>query len=153
MKTATKIRGYIVRTIAISVDETKPLKEMVEDAELTWGNSLVATGSFPKLESKGKVRKKVVLFQFNVGVSSEAAIEEMKHRGYLPATMWDLLGLAAKDPDLQRSLVVAALGSFCEFEGTRYVAFISGFSLSRLLRLYKFNSIWNKSTCFAGIHK
>ena len=142
MKTVIKVKSRIIQTVSVLVDETLSVEEMVVMGKFTCSNSLITSDRFPKLEGPKKVIKKIALYGFNRKVSSEVAISEMKKRGYVPIRIWELLSLAAKDPNLQRNYLIPALGSVCEIEGVPHIAFIYGFSLSRQLRLYKADNEW-----------
>ena len=52
----------------------------------------------------------VRLFHFGRGFTVEGCLDKMEKEGYRPATIWELLALGAKHPDLQRQFSIAALG-------------------------------------------
>lgn len=153
VKVVTEVVNFIVCTFMILVDETLSVEEAVEAGNFGWSDENIVSKNFPKPANGKKSEKEVVLFHFNKSMSSEAAIAEMDKVGYRPATIWELLGLAVKEPDLQRKFPIIALGSVCELCGIRHVAFLYEEPDFRGLGLDRFGGGWGDGGRFAGVRK
>ena len=151
--TVTMKVNFINHTFTVMVDETLSVEEAVKAGHFNWSNENITSVKFPKPAKGQKSEREVVLFQFDKNMSSEAVIVEMDKVGYKSATIWDLLGLAVKEPDLQRKFPVVALGSVCELLGFRRVAYLCGGSGARELGLFCFGSGWHGNYRFAGVRK
>jgi len=148
----TKVISFITK-FTVLVDETLSVEEAVKLGSFDRSNENITSVNFPKPASGQKLEKEVVLFHFGRNMSSEAVIAEMDKAGYKPATIWDLLGLAVKEPDLQRKFPILALGSVCRLNGHRRVAYLCESSGDRRLSLDYFGSDWSGCFRFAGVRK
>ena len=135
--------NFITHTFTVLVDETLSVEEATRLGSFNWSNENITSANFPKPANGQNKEKEVVLFHFGRTMSSTAVIVEMDKAGCKPATIWDLLGLAKKEPDLQRKFPVVALGSVCRLRGGRLVAFLFGLSGVRRLLLGYFDSVWD----------
>src|SRR5574344_1916264 len=113
----TKAISYIATVFTVTVDETVSVEDAVKTGEFDWSNNDINSTNFPKLTNGQKSDKEITLFHFNKMLSSEAVIAEMDKTGYKPANIWDLIGLAVEEPDLQRKYPIVSLGSVCELGG------------------------------------
>ena len=77
----------------------------------------------------------------------------MDKAGYKPATIWDLLGLAVKEPNLQRKFPIVAFGSVCGLNGKRDVAYLHEDGFRRELNPTWFGVGWSDGYRFAGVRK
>ena len=77
----------------------------------------------------------------------------MDKAGFKPATIWDLLGLAVKEPNLQRKFPVVALGSVCVLDGERHAPYLHEGGDGRGLVLGWFGGGWEDCYRFAGVRK
>jgi hypothetical protein len=119
--TVSKIVSYIVATFTVTVGETVSVEDAVKAGKFDWSNDNITSKNFSKLTDGQKSDKEVFLFHFNKTMSSEEVIAKMDKAGYRPGNIWDLIGLAVKEPDLQRKFPIIALGSVCELGGDRHV--------------------------------
>ncbi len=147
------IISTVTHTFTVSVDEMQSVEELVKAGNFNWSNDNITSKNFPKQKKGQKMEKEIVLFHFDKGMSSDSVISEMDKAGYKPATIWDILGLAIKEPDLQRSFPIVALGSVCRRDGSRYVADLCEDDSGRRLDLYYFDYGWRDYCRFAGVRK
>ena len=150
----TKIISYIVCFITILVDETMTVEEAVKAGKFDWSNENITSSKFPKPRGGKKEKRETSVFHFKKGMSSEVVIAEMDKAGFRPGTIWDLLALAVEKPDMQRGLPIVALGSDCELDGSRYVAYLCGGPGYRKLSLSCcFDLGWDDYYRFLGVRK
>jgi len=154
IEVVTRVVSFIVGTFMILVDETKSVEELVKDGKFDWSNDNITSQNFPKPASGQKSKRKVVLFHFNKNMSSEAVIAEMDKASCEPATIWDLLGLAAKEPDLQREFPIVALKSVWRHpDGNLSVPALYCYAGGRILYLDCFEFGWREDYRFLGRRK
>jgi len=149
----TKVINFITHTFTVLVNETLSVEKAVKEGKFDWVNDDIVSDNFPKLKDGKKSEKDVVLFHFNKDMSSEAVIAEMDKVGYKPASIWDLLGLAVKEPNLQREFPIVALGSVCKVDGHRDGPYLYRDSDGRYLDLHCFGDDWHDDDRFAGVRK
>lgn len=147
----------------VLVDETQSVEEAVKEGKFDEYNGAenFISENFPKLINGQRANKKVSLFYFGKEISSESVISEMNKVGYKPATIWDLIGLAAEMPDLQKQFSIIALGSFYESCHTGRLAPCIRSIRSNLdpkfgqreLTLECFHGNWYNWQRFAGVKK
>ncbi len=147
--------SYIVATFTITVDETASVEDAVKAGKFDWSNDNITSANFPKITDGQKWNdKEVTIFHFNKTMSSsEAVIAEMDKAGYRPANIWELIGLAIKEPDLQRKFPIVALGSVCKLVGSRLVSFLCEDSSKRDLDLRFFVDDWDDNFRFLAVRK
>lgn len=143
-----KITNYITHTFKIMVDETMPVEEAVKTGRFDWSNENITSQNFPRPTGGKKVEKEVFIFHFGRQVSSAAVIGEIYKARYKPATIWDLIGLAMKEPNFQRQFPVVALGSVCKLGGDRSVPCLYEDDSGRRLNLHYFDYGWRDSSRF-----
>jgi hypothetical protein len=148
----TKLVSFITHTFMVMVDETQTVEELVKAEKFNWSNDIVSK-NFPKPANGQKSEREIVLFHFNKGMFTKTIIAEMDKAGYKPATIWDLLGLAAKEPDLQRKFSITALGSICRIDGACLAAFLGGNSCERMMDLDDISIHWDDDCRFAAVRK
>lgn len=153
VEVVTKVISYIVNTFTVLVDETLSVEEAIKLAKFDWFNDDITPKTFPKPKNGKKGDKEVAIFHFGKDISSEDAIAKMDEVGYRPASIWDLLGLAVKEPNLQRKFPIIALGSVCELNGLCRVAYLREVGGRRELDLVWFDEYWNDRCRFAGVRK
>jgi len=126
------------------------LKSLIEAGRYDWVNTDITEDNFPMPEgfTLGTEPK---LFHFNRSISSEKAIEEMVRDGYRPATIFDLLGFGAKNPELQRQFPIVAFGSVAQSGGHRGVACLGGGGAGRRLDLSWVVINWPGSSRFLAV--
>jgi hypothetical protein len=150
----TKVISYIVATFIITVDETVSVEDAVKTGKFDWSDDDITSTNFPKITNGQKWDdKEVTIFHFNKTMTLEAVIAEMDKAGYKPANIWALIGLAVKEPDLQRKFQIVGLGSVCKLGGDRRVPRLYGDSSLRDLGLGYFDVDWNDDYRFAGVRK
>ena len=149
----TKVTSFITHTFTILVDETKSVEEAVEAWKFDWTNTDITSENFPQPKDGKKLEKEVTLFHFKEKISSEGAIRKMDEAGYKPGTIWDLLGLALKEPNLQKEFPIVALGSVGGKGGSRSVPSLDWDDRRRCLGLYWFGFDWDGSCRFVGVRK
>ena len=144
------MENFITHVFRVLVDETMTIEDAVKAGNFNRSNENITSERFPKPANGQKTEKEVVIFHFNKMMPSEAAIAEMDKAG----SIWVLLGLAIKEPDLQREFPIVALGSVCELNGNRYVAYLhKNFVAPRLLYLSCFSDTWLDHCRFVGVRK
>ena len=153
IKVVMQVVKFIVDTFTVMVDETLSVEDAVKEGNFDWSNDNINSTNFPKPANGQKSEKEIAIFHFAKTMSSEAVIAEMNKAEYRPATIWELTGLAKKEPDLQRKFPVVALGSVCELRGDRRVAGLYGDAGGRGLGLYCFGVDWSDRCRFAAVRK
>lgn len=108
------------------------LIELIAAGKYDWVNEKITEVNFPmpegfnlSLEPKLYFDLEPRLYHFNRDISSEDVIKEMKKDGFRPATIWNLLDYGAKNPELQKSFMIFALGSVALLDGDRRVAYLN----------------------------
>jgi hypothetical protein len=149
----TKVVSYIVATFTVTVDETVSVEDTVKTGKFDWSNDNITSKNFPKITDGQKSDREVTIFHFNKTVYSESVIAEMDKAGYRPANIWDLIGLAIKEPDLQRKFPIVAFGSVCGLGGDRRVPFLYEFSSECSLNLDYFGNGWGGNVRFLAVRK
>lgn len=150
----TKVVSFITHTFMVMVDETQTVEEAVKAGKFNWSDDDIVSANFSKPANGQKSEKEIVLFHFDKGMSSEAVIAAMDKAGYRPATILDILGLAVKEPDLQRKFPIVALGSVCGLAGVRRVAGLCGCARGSGLSLNYFDDVWHRGNYrFAAVRK
>jgi hypothetical protein len=153
IKLVAEVINYIVALFTFTVDETKTVEELVKAGNFDCSNEYITSENFPQKENGQKKEKEIAIFHFGKNMSSDNVIAEMDKVGYKPATIWDLISLAIKEPDLQRKFPIIALSSVCVLGGGRDVACLYGGDSGRKLRLYYFVRGWFGNGRFAGVRK
>lgn len=153
VKVVTEVISNIVNAFTVLVDETLSVEEAIKLGKFGWVNDDITSKTLPKLKDGKKGDKEVAIFHFGKDISSEDAIALMDKAGFKPATIWDLLGLAVKEPNLQRKFQVVALGSVCGRYDWRGAPCLDEDGVRRRLGLRWFDGDWNDSDRFAGVRK
>lgn len=149
-----KIVSYIVAHFIVTVDETVFVEDAVKAGKFDWSEPKITSEKFPKLANGQKSDKEITLFHFNKTMfSSKAVIAEMDRVGYRPANIWELIGLAIKEPIIQRKFSIAALGSVCELDGYRRVPCLCEGRSGRILLLLYFDYDWDDHYRFIAVRK
>jgi len=107
----TKVISFIVRTVMALVDETKGVDELVKEGKFDWANDDITSAHFPNPANGSVGEQELPLFHFGKTMSDDAVIAAMDAEGCEPATIWDLLSFAKKEPNLQRQFPIVALKS------------------------------------------
>lgn len=149
----TKAVSYTVATFTITVDETLSVEDDVKKGKFEWDHSHVTSKRLPNPTGGQKSDKEVTLFFFKYVVTSKEAIVEMDNAGYKPANFWDLIGLAAKEPDLQRKYSIVALGSVYKYGDCRFVPCLGEYSSGRELSERYFDDEWNHEYRLLAVRK
>ena len=150
VETVAKTVNFIAHTFTVLVDENQSVEELVKACGFNWSNDNVVSKNLPQPANGQKLKKEIVIFHFDKNMSSEAVIAEMDRAGYKPATIWDLLGLAKKEPNLQKEFPIVALSFVCQLNGYPYLYVYSG---ARELGLDYFDDVWSDFYRFAGVRK
>ena len=153
VKVVTEVISNIVNAFTVLVDETLSVEEAIKLGNFGWVNDDITSKTFPKLKDGKKGDKEVAIFHFGKDISSEDAIALMDKAGFKPATIWDLLGLAVKEPNLQRKFPVVGIGSVCELGGERSAPCLPEDGGRRELSLRWFGGDWDDYYRFAGVRK
>jgi len=139
----TKVICFIVRTLTVLVDETKTVDELVKACKFDWVNDNITSANFPNPADGTTGNQELALFHFGKTMSFDAVISEMNKDGYEPATIWDLLGLAQKEPNLQRQFPIVALKSVWQGPSlSRGVPYLYSRADDRFLDLHYLGGDW-----------
>ena len=112
---------YVTQYFILWIDETVTINELLERCHFVWISKDITSKTFPRPRNAKKYRKKINIFHFDEHLSSEEVISRMSDLGYKPATIWHLLYVSIKNPDIQRRFPVVSLGSSCLLDGLRYI--------------------------------
>lgn len=107
----TKVVDLAVDTLTVPVDETQAIEDAVKIGDFDCVNDSITSANFPKPANGQKSERELVLFHFNNVMTPEEIVAKITEAGYELATIWDILGLAAKEPNLQKEFPIVALGS------------------------------------------
>ena len=144
IEVVTKVICFIVRALTVLVDETKTVDELAKVCKFDWVDDNITSANFPNPADGTTGNQKLALFHFGKTISSDAVISEMNKEGYESATIWDLLGLAQKEQNLQRQFPIVALKSFWQVPGrNRRVPCLYGRADGRYLRLDYLLADWS----------
>ena len=107
----------------IVVDYSLTLEEMIEAAQCIFYRSYL----IPFFKLKGSEKKKLTakIIQFNSKISSSDAKSVIKAMGFRAAKIEELLAFASAFPKVQEMFDIVALGSTCNFSGSKQVPFIA----------------------------
>jgi len=154
IEVVTKVIGFVVRTMTVMVDETKTVDELVKACKFDWVNGDINSVNFPNPAGGTTGDQELALFHFDKTMSSNGVSADMEREGCEPATIWDLLALAQKEPDLQRQFLIVALKSVWRDSGRRrYVSCLYGRALGRRLHLYYLDGDWDDNYRFLARRK
>ena len=154
IEVVTKAISFIVRTLTVLVDETKTVDELVKACKFDWTNSDITSVNFPNSAEGTTGNQELVLYHFGKNMSDDAVISEMDKDGCEPATIWDLLALAKKEPNLQRQFPIIALKSVWQ-DPSRHilVPYLYSIAVNRGLYLYWLGGAWNDRYRFLARRK
>jgi len=144
--------------IKLIVDYSRPRQEKIAAVEYAYVEGSVVENAiyFPPPRGEGKKEVYVEFFRFPRGSESgEEVVKELDKRGYLTATIDELLVLGQKDPlDDDFYCNVVALGSpaACP-DGKLLVPYICGNRQERKLALCSFTCEWASHFIFLVLHK
>lgn len=148
-----KVSFLITHTFTINVDETQVVENAVKMGKFDWSDNNFVSSKFPRSAKGNRSNKEIFLFDFGRNMSTKTVIIEIKKAGYKPAKILDLLGLAAKEPNIQRKSSIVALGAICTVEGHKNAPCLYGTSSTRGLRLDYLESDWPGDYLFAAVLK
>lgn len=86
------------------------LTDLIAQGKYDWVNSDITADNFP-VDGLVNPDEETRLFHFNQEMSSDDVVAEMDKEGWKPATIWHLLILGIKNPELQKQFPTIALGS------------------------------------------
>lgn len=136
----------------ITVDYTKTLESMIEDAQFDYMNSGINSDHFP-VHGEGNQRRELVLFSYPDNKTTGEILDDIQENGYQPAKIEDLVVFATQYPDMQRSgNPIIALGTVWErAEKEHVVPVLRGGDNDRNMHLLRTANKWNSSERFAAI--
>lgn len=136
----------------ITVNYGMTLKQMIVAGQYDWANKDITAARFP-INGGGMVESAAQLIHFNYDISSDGATIELDRMGLRPGRIEELLVFGATFPEMQRKFPIVALGSSCEIDGIRYVAFLGGRVSGRDLDLYWWIGGWGRGSRFLAFRK
>jgi hypothetical protein len=146
--------SFLIRcTFRVMVDETQIIENLVKMGKFNTSDDNIVSAKFPKPARCNKSEKEISNFHFGRDISSKNGIAEMNKACHKPATIFDLLSLAVKQPNIQRESTIVALGSICIINGRRHVPCLYGNSNHRGLSLDFFDEVWPSDYEFAAVLK
>jgi hypothetical protein len=117
-------------------------------------NNGITSANFPNPANGVTGNQELALFHFGKTMSSDLVSAEMDKEGYEPATIWDLLAFAKKEPNLQRQFPIVALKSVWQDPGRyRRVPCLYGDVDGRDLDLGYLGSDWGGGCHFLARRK
>lgn len=141
-------------TRKLFVDEDKSVECLLRVAEFRRYDNRISSQNFPVKENSEYEEREIAIFHFDVNLSSDTVIKNMSDAGYRPATIWELVSLAMKEPYFYEDFAVVALGSVCTLDTQYTVSLYKSHGTSEL-GLAKFNSEggWHATARFAAVKK
>lgn len=138
----------------VTVDYSKSLEQMIEEARFDYLNSGITEEHFPK-NGTGITKISLRLFQFPTPKSTDEIIEYIQVQGYKPAKIEELVRFATQHPDIQRSgYPVVGLGTIWKrAEKEEVVPVLRGGSDDRNMHLLRTANTWNPSERFAAVRE
>lgn len=97
-------------TYRVTVDYTQSLDAMLAAGRFDWEVEAFDPKSFP-VTGDGQADVEILLYHPNRDAYYQDVLAELEYLGLRPATLAELLALAATFPDLQREYTIVALGS------------------------------------------
>ena len=156
VRIALKLGAVMPENIPLSIDYSQSLEQMIAAGHYDWVNSDITPKRF-KLEGKGVIEFETRVIHFNRSISSEDAIEAIKHinteNPLEPAKIEHLLAFGAKYPEEQRKYPIIGLGSVAEVDGDRYVPCLGQGGAGRGLSLYWWDGDWDGGCRFLAVRK
>jgi len=154
IEVVVKVISFVARTITVLVDETKTVDELVKACKFDWANSNINSVNFPNPAGGTTGDQELALFYFSKTMSSDAVSADMDKEGYEPATIWDLLALAQKEPNLQRQFPIIAMKSvWRDSDRRRCVPCLYGGAPGRGLSLSYLDDVWSDGCRFLARRK
>lgn len=133
-----------VSIFPVTVDHTLSRKEMISAGSYDSVNSDITEKHFARDKKEGKEKVDPELIHLDKQMSSEAVLAELKHRGYRPATLSELLAFGSTYKNEQRKYPIVALGSVWRYwSGDRRVPCLWGDAGRRGLGLDWFGLDWS----------
>ena len=129
---------------------TMSLSELIVMGGYDWVNSDIKAENFP-IDKSFNPDEETRLFHFNREMSSEQVKKEMDKEGWKPATIWHLLMLGIKNPELQKQFPIIALVSVWR-DLVPYLGW-SGIDRKRDLSLLRFDDRWLGDCRFLAVRK
>lgn len=158
------------RTYVVTIEENATMQKLLERGHFDRTNEGITEHAFP-IKTRGDLTIKLVrgaqIFPTATSIRTGDLMKKLENQGLVPISAGYLLALGAKYPDLQRSMVIVALGSVWEQMGTYredgrevqremsppLVSFLYGSPTSRTVDLCQFRSTWDPKTIFAVVAK
>lgn len=137
-------RIWLSEAVALS------LTDLISAGKYDLVNSDIKDENFPIDESINP-NEKTHLFHFDREMSSDAIKVEMDKEGWKPATIWHLLILGIKNPELQKQFPIIALGSV--WRGLVPYLYWHDFGRKRSLNLNRVDDGWLDHCRFLAVRK
>jgi hypothetical protein len=128
----------------VPVDETRTVEDELKEIAFDWVNNDITSINFPVHEDGKSSEKEIFLFNFERKILGAEVIAEMDKAGYRPATVWELIGLVQKEPNLPKQFPLVALGSVCKLNGDYCVVHLSEQPSFFRMNLYLLGRDWYK---------
>ena len=142
--------NYITGVYTIFVDETKTVEELAKAGRIDSIDGRVNSSNFPQNSCMFTGQREVTLFHFKKAMNLIQIIAEMDKADCKPATIWYLLSLAIKEPDLQRKFPIFALGSLFK---DRAACLGTSVTDGRSIHIYRCDCGFDKNCRFLGMPK
>ncbi len=143
-------KGVTQQNNVLPIDYRMSLQQMIAAGNYDWVNGDITTQRFPHAQD-GQTEITVELIHFDRTISSEDAIDELRHRGLRPATIAELLAYGARFPEEQRKFPIIALGSVAGLGGGRDVPSLDGCGGGRDLGLDWWDGGWGGDCRFLAV--
>lgn len=140
-------------TYPVVVNYEMSVEDAVKLGRYDWANDNITSRNF-QTKRTGTIDLVVELTHFDKVISTDKALRELDKMGMRPAEIHELLAFSEKHPDIQRELLIIALGSVWQgSDGHRYVPYLNGNGSKRDLSLHWVESDWGEFCRFAAVRK
>lgn len=141
------------RTYRVALDYTQSLGAMIAAGHFDWGIQPFDATNFP-VTGAGLVNVDIVLYQPSQVTGTNDILGELDYLSLRPATIAELLALAATFPDLQRLFTIIAFGSIGPNRlGVSTAPCLKAHGSDRTFSLAMVGCLWDSSDRFAAVRK
>lgn len=146
-----KLSVSLVPTAPLQLElEPMSLSELAKAGKHDWVHPAIKSENFP-VDKSFNPNDETRLFHFGHNVSSKEVVAEMDKEGWKPATIWHLLILGIKNPEMRKQFPVIALGSiWC---GLVPCLLLRGIDLMCRLVIDDLDSGWCDTCRFLAVRK
>lgn len=104
------MRTRVSKSYKITVDRSKPVDQLINEAKLNYVNSSVTSENFP-ITDKGISKIDIKLINFSKATEFKEILRKVKKRNFVPISISELLAFSESFPEVQREFPIVAPGT------------------------------------------